>query len=315
VPTDVLITPAGHVLAKQTSPRTSEGYMQLIADAKQRSTVLTTEIVERSAELKEASIRARDSSPFRGEQVAGSGLNVLRPAPVTPATAANDFVPARQTQPLISSIDGQAAPELVAARAGGDFVPEAARSSGSAAESTSGETTVEAPADTAIRITNSFMPAGPRDPVALQPEMAARSNLPGPTASEAAATEPGLDGHCGVSLIEDQKWVKGDPRFGCHHRGKLYLFASKEHLDRFKMTPDMFSPVLGGADPVEFHRSGSLVDGLRKFGVFYGDEGEPTVIVLFDNQANRDAFETDPTTYLQTVRQAMAQLDAGTLIR
>jgi protein disulfide-isomerase len=125
----------------------------------------------------------------------------------------------------------------------------------------------------------------------------------------------GLDGYCGVTLIQEQKWVKGNPEFGCIHRGRLYLFASRECLELFQMTPDMFSPLLGGADPVSYHHTGQLVEGARRYGVFYGDEGEPSVIVLFENEANRDAFQTDPAKYVQEVRQAMSRVDRDVLLR
>ncbi len=191
-----------------------------------------------------------------------------------------------------------------------------------------------------LRIANSFMPSTTTDPVALQPAPAKPDTLaspitPGPVndsgASSVASSQPepglanssaeselpptGLDGYCGVTLMEDLRWIKGDRQFGCIHRGKLYFFASQEHLDRFKMTPDMFSPLLGGADPVAWQATGQLVEGARKHGVFYGDEGEPTVIVLFKSKKNRDKFEADPSAYLQKVRQAMSQLDSNSLLR
>lgn len=130
-----------------------------------------------------------------------------------------------------------------------------------------------------------------------------------------AKPDMGLDGYCAVSLVDGQQWIKGDARWGCIHRGRLYLFASAEHRDRFLATPDMFSPLLGGADPVEFRSSGKLVNGERRLGVFYGDDDAPPVIVLFSNQANRDQFEADPGEYLRTVRQAMQKLDGDLLLR
>ncbi|MGI9517498.1 MAG: hypothetical protein ACR2NP_10650, partial [Pirellulaceae bacterium] len=130
-----------------------------------------------------------------------------------------------------------------------------------------------------------------------------------------AKPEMGLDGYCAVSLVDGQQWIKGDARWGCVHRGRLYLFASADYRDRFLATPDMFSPLLGGADPVEFKSSGKLVDGERRLGVFYGDDDAPQVIVLFSNQANRDQFEADPGEYLRTVRQAMQKLDGDLLLR
>ena len=146
------------------------------------------------------------------------------------------------------------------------------------------------------------------DPVALQTPA---------TPVKAAAAEPprGLDGYCSVTLMEKQKWVKGDKQWGCFHRGRLYLFASREYRDRFQMSPDMYSPLLGGADPVNYHEKGNLVDGMRKHGVFYGEDDGPSVIVLFSNSDNRARFESDPSEYLRTVRQAMSRVDSDLLLR
>ena len=125
----------------------------------------------------------------------------------------------------------------------------------------------------------------------------------------------GLEGYCCVSLMEDQKWIKGSETWGCFHRGRLFLFASEKYRDLFQTNPDIYSPLLGGADPVRFHENGDLVDGKRKHGVFYGDEGGPTVIVLFSTAETRAKFEKDPTEYLRSVRQAMNRLDSDLLIR
>ncbi len=43
----------------------------------------------------------------------------------------------------------------------------------------------------------------------------------------------GLDGYCPVTLVEQEKWVKGDPKWGAHHRGRLYFFISPEAQQRF----------------------------------------------------------------------------------
>ncbi len=290
VPTDVLITPAGHVLARQTSPRTSDGYMQLIADAKGRADILTEAVVARTAELNEARHQLASDSDFEMKGKPPE-RNSLRQS----LENNNQFAPLR------------AAPDQPG--------PLVAQTTPSPAESKPlVEGSVEAAAFATV--TNSFVPPPRRDPVALQP-MADGVKIPparemASAAGMNAGEHPiGLDGYCGVTLMEEQRWVKGDAKHGCIHRGKLYLFASPDRLERFKMTPDMFSPLLGGADPVEFHNRGALVEGARKHGVFYGDDGEPTVIVLFDSRANRDAFEADPTTFLYTVRQAMAELDAA----
>ena len=171
-----------------------------------------------------------------------------------------------------------------------------------------------------MRVQNPYITKADEDSVEMnsiaEAPLQETNSVINPTQTRAVSLPPiGLDGYCGVTLMEEQKWVKGDERFGCIHRGKLYFFGSQQLLDRFQMTPDMFSPLLGGADPVAFQESGKLVDGKRKLGIFYGEPGEPSLIVLFDSETNRTSFESDPPKYVQSVRQAMSQVDGNTLIR
>lgn len=130
------------------------------------------------------------------------------------------------------------------------------------------------------------------------------------TAIEAEPTGPelGLDGYCPVSLLKDQKWVKGNSDFGRIHRGKLYLFANEAAANQFFSTPDALSPALAGFDPVAFAATGKLIDGERKFGVFCETEGSMT-IVLFANAANRDEFKANRQKYLQRIRVATENAD------
>ena len=155
-------------------------------------------------------------------------------------------------------------------------------------------------------------PLASAEPASVEPSFAL---TPKSAPNQPAQKSVGLEGYCCVSLMEQQEWTKGDPQWGCYHRGRLFLFASKEKRDLFQLTPDMFSPLLGGSDPVEFHNQGELVDGKRKHGVFYGEDDGPTVIVLFANAENRAQFEADPAEYLRSVRQAMTRLDSDLLLR
>ena len=158
--------------------------------------------------------------------------------------------------------------------------------------------------------TSSFQPLRKSAAVstASQPLVSAPKTTP-------IAHEMGLEGYCCVTLMEEQKWVKGDKKWGCIHRGRLFLFSSQDYRDRFQKSPDMFSPLLGGSDPVDYHAQGKLTDGLRKHGVFYGEDDGPAVIVLFANAENRDKFEADPAEYLRAVRQAMSRVDNDLKLR
>ena len=117
-----------------------------------------------------------------------------------------------------------------------------------------------------------------------------------------------LNGKCPVTLITDGKWMQGDEKFGCMHRGKIYLFANKAKLEMFQSGPETYSPVLAGYDPVKFHESGELIDGVTKHGVFMGTAPKHR-IVLFSSQESRDKFQADPKKFLSTIRAAVQQTD------
>lgn len=115
-----------------------------------------------------------------------------------------------------------------------------------------------------------------------------------------------LHGKCPVTLLTESKWVDGDLRFGCVHRGRTYLFANKKYLQLFQSDPDKYSPLLAGYDPVIYHERGELVDGLEIHGVFMGQIPNQH-IVLFSSAETRAKFENHKNTkdYIETIRQAM----------
>lgn len=121
----------------------------------------------------------------------------------------------------------------------------------------------------------------------------------------------GLKGKCPVTLLQDGKWVDGDSKFGCIHRDRLYIFADAEKLKEFRSKPDTFSPILAGYDPVVFHKEGQLVDGVAEHGVFMRD-GSGQRILLFKDAQTRALFEANPSSYMNTVRQAMKATNGGT---
>lgn len=123
-----------------------------------------------------------------------------------------------------------------------------------------------------------------------------------------------LNGNCPVSLLTISKWVPGNKKFGCVHRGKTYLFASKEHMETFLSDPDRYSPVLAGFDPVAFADQGELNDGKESLGVFMSKAGQQK-IVLFESVENRDKFQKSPKRYLEAVRVATERIDTTTIRR
>lgn len=129
---------------------------------------------------------------------------------------------------------------------------------------------------------------------------------PGATAGVEQTTSPpakppvGLDGFCAVTLADEQKWSEGDPKWGAIHRGKLYLFSSEKHRQRFMANPDSFSPMLAGYDPVAFVEHGKAVEGKRAHGVVFNDQ-----VFLFSGEETLKQFWNSPHRYEGLVLQAM----------
>ncbi len=361
IPADVIITPTGQVIAQQASPRSTDGYLQMISHARNSSGRLTTQgarlrqdirdavtqspTVARPASQQPASQQPVSGGAFRPPVLAANGNSMVQSGPATMSTAPATM----STAPGSPGPVPQGAMALLPTGSNAPPVPQAGITFSSAVQPTdaaAGPATItnehlksEAagtvkdqpmdipeiagletrPAGSGVAIRNPFATGSPDSETSLA------SSAPVPQGPPSTLEPPrphtidlppiGLEGYCGVTLMEDQRWEKGSEQFGCIHRGKLYLFASQAHLDRFQMTPDMFSPLLGGADPVVYHTTGELVDGSRSLGVFYGGENEPSVIVLLSSEESRKKFEEDPVPYVQTVRQAMNRADGNSLVR
>lgn len=109
-----------------------------------------------------------------------------------------------------------------------------------------------------------------------------------------------------VSLLEERRWSKGDPRWGVVHRGQTYVFASEAKAKKFWAEPDAYSPMLSGFDPVKFAEDQKWVPGKRQFGVFYKDQRSgKTAVVLFADEAALQRFWQSPEAYSGRVQQAM----------
>ncbi|MEM9413384.1 MAG: thioredoxin family protein, partial [Planctomycetota bacterium] len=123
-----------------------------------------------------------------------------------------------------------------------------------------------------------------------------------------------LGGFCPVSLLRDGEWKKGDEQFGCEHRGRIYLFASKFKMDAFLKSPDALSPILAGYDPVIYHDEGELVDGIQEHGVFVV-KLEIRKIVLFSSAETRAQFQSEPEKYMASVQTATKRADREIQLR
>jgi YHS domain-containing protein len=110
----------------------------------------------------------------------------------------------------------------------------------------------------------------------------------------------GLDGFCPVTLAEEQRWQRGDPRSKGQHRDQDYCFASPKHRDKFLTDPDRYTPVLCGYDSVRFLDTGEAIPGKRQHGMWYKD-----MIYLFADEISLERFAKAPEFYAQKSQEAM----------
>lgn len=120
-----------------------------------------------------------------------------------------------------------------------------------------------------------------------------------PVVTEAPPGPPtlALDGYCCVRLVEEEKWVKGDPQWGAVHRGRTYLFSGPEEQRRFMANFDKYAPALSGFDCVKYAERRALVEGKRAHGIFYRGR-----IFLFADEAALQKFWNAPDKYVPLVQ-------------
>jgi thioredoxin-related protein/YHS domain-containing protein len=131
------------------------------------------------------------------------------------------------------------------------------------------------------------------------PQAGLRPSQPSMAAPAAGQPQLALDGFCSVSLVEQSKWTKGDPRWGAVHKGRVYLFGSAQAQQQFMSNPDRYSPMLAGNDIVRFAENGQAVEGKREHGVYYRDR-----ILLFSDEESLQRFGSRPDYYLAAAEQA-----------
>lgn len=143
----------------------------------------------------------------------------------------------------------------------------------------------------------------PAAPTQTAPSLAGPSTIAQSSQPENTSDQPEnvvMDGFCPVVLLNEERWVSGDPRWGAQHRGKVFLFSSKTAQQEFLTDPDKYSPLLSGYDPVVFHETGRLSTGLRAHGVRYQN-----MTCLFSSEESLQRFWKSPWLFTQSAKQAM----------
>lgn len=100
-----------------------------------------------------------------------------------------------------------------------------------------------------------------------------------------------FNGYCPISLVKTGVKVQGKTEHAVRHRGRTYLMESPEAVQEFMQTPDRYSPVLSGYDPMIFLESGKLVDGTLEHALYDPNSG---MIILFSSADSQSKFKADP---------------------
>ena len=348
-PTDVLLDPHGKVLVKRSSPRSIEEFIVMIEGARNQVAQQTqSPDAKPMSDLQRIAQASQGGSfqpptTFQAKQTTGAfskpnnpeNTRDFRPSGSFSQQVNNEWAASHKNGASAMPTRSEHVPSIRFAQnenvptnpteqrmnqpsRGGAFQP---------ASSPLAEQTNQKKENQSLAIRNPYVTGqqsvNNQQSVTGQPSVASPASSPSPASNVAQASatlehaspaeQPlprvALDGFCPVTLIADQDWVKGSKEWGCVHRGKLFFFHSQERRDLFMQTPEVYSPLLGGADPVQYHEEGTLVEGKRKLGVFYETDEGHQVIVLFNSSENRERFEHDPSKFVEAVRVAREQVD------
>lgn len=156
-------------------------------------------------------------------------------------------------------------------------------------------------------------PAPVAGPIAAAPANPYAGMVPAPTIPRQTALAPvnpapapsgnpplAMEGFCPVRLVEAQKWVPGDSRWGVIHQGRTYLFAGAGEQARFYAKPDVYAPVMSGNDVVLALETGQMVPGDRRHGVYYGNH-----VYMFAGEDSLQKFEREPDRYAGAAQQVL----------
>lgn len=338
VPTDVIATPSGQLIYRITSPNTAADYVntmgRIAAQARPQPPsappAAETPAPQVAADVRHGGQGAAPPAADRYADYYNRRQNVEREPyqpPVQNQPLAQNQAPPSSRQPPMHAAAPPSAPQgagaappadRYATRYGDRYADRAHdapaanqvdRNPAAPPPQASGEGSAPSQAAPADRYADYHADRNVNDaagnPAGEQPAERPAPAAEEPGASLEARIPPGspplaLDGYCPVTLHESKEWRIGDPKWGAIHRGMLYLFISQAEQQKFLASPDHFSPVLRGHDPVLALDQNKAVPGRREYGVFCDGR-----IYLFASEATRNHFEHNIRRYSADILQAM----------
>lgn len=328
VPTDVIVTPQGREVFRKTSPQDPHQYMTMLDEVAAHTHINasmgpnSSPGVAAASEGGTATSRTSTFPPGPVSSTSGTAAAPANSSSWTPSTGPT----ADPMGPQSPRLSAQTGPHTAADQTPGLGSPAAnpytegasdpatprMREQQASYQSNSGgefrlpgSPPTHAPSSPAKRTTNHFVTNNARPRNQASSRDAPTGSQPA-TSSSAAASPPAaalaLNGYCSVTLIEQEKWVKGDSRWGVRHRGQIYLFVGPEEQQRFLANYDTYAPALSGFDCVRYAEQGELAEGKREHGIFYGDQ-----IFLFADETALNKFCKAPSRYLSLVEKERAR--------
>lgn len=277
LPTDVVVTTAGKALSHRVSPQKPGEYVNMLASA---------------ARLKPA-IPSQTAS---GEMVA----QTQQPAPVQNLPVQNQVTQA----PIATNTPAQTTAAQL--QMPGSPTVAATQASPQQSPTTSG---FSLPTGRVGGVTGQLVGArtdgmslgmpGQVAEVATEPE-----TQPQTMGSNAQTPDLAMEGYCAVSVMDDNRWVEGNPKHGVIHLGRLYLFSSAEKMQTFLADPVPYTPVMNGIDVIRFFEERKIVQGQRDYGVKDQVYGR---MFFFADAAARDHFENQYERYTDAAIEVMKQ--------
>lgn len=120
-----------------------------------------------------------------------------------------------------------------------------------------------------------------------------RSSPPAGSGQRAEQQAPlALEGYCPVSILDMQKWVKGDPARRAVYDGRTYLFANAKGKQMFDANPAKYIPALGGDCVIALVEKRRRVPGNIRHASFHSGR-----LYLFSSENAHKRFQADPAKY------------------
>ena len=291
-PTDVIVTTEGQTLSHSVSPQKPDQYVAMLHKAPKAAPVQATGQPESNYAVAATPATPAASTaagvPDYARQPPAVDTAAPTPAP-QPSSVANLTLPVSQP-PAAPSITTPNAESGLTLPSGTTGILAGARTDGMSLElptsvATEGSVATESLQTESVTDTST---------VTDEPELA-------------------MQGYCAVTVIKEDRWVEGNPKFGVVHLGKLYLFANAESMQMFLADPIPYTPVLNEIDVVRFFEERKIVPGKREWGL-----KDPTHnrMFFFADEAAMNHFWNEYKRYtgpaIEVMEQAIQDANPGT---